>query len=78
MEKYRMRKAAWVWVTASAASLACGDAETTDTRGYTKAPLEQPGVMIKAEANSGMDSLGTPTLPRDTLIAPEPATTSKD
>jgi hypothetical protein len=73
-----MRKAAWVWVTACAASLACGDAETTDERGYTKAPLEKPGVLIKAEANSAMDALGTPTLPRDTLIAPEATTTAKD
>ena len=52
---------------------ACGDAKTTDTRGYTKAPLERAGVIIKPEGSSAMDSLGTPILPRDTLIPAEPA-----
>jgi len=58
--------------------LACGDANTGDDRGYTKAPLENPGVLIEAEGSSAMDSLGTPVVPRDTLIeaeaAPAPAT----
>jgi len=53
--------------------LACGDAKTTDTRGYTKAPLEQAGVLIKPEGSSAMDSLGAPTMPKDTLIPAEPA-----
>lgn len=51
----------------------CGDANTTDTRGYTKAPLERAGVFIKPEGSSAMDSLGTPILPKDTLIPAEPA-----
>jgi hypothetical protein len=48
---------------------ACGDATTNDNRGYTKAPLEKPNVLIRAEGNSAMDSLGTPILPKDTLIS---------
>jgi hypothetical protein len=56
---------------------ACGDANSNDNRGYTKAPLESPGVLIKAEGSSAMDSLGSPLLPRDTVIpagaAPAPA-----
>lgn len=52
---------------------ACGDANTNDARGYTKAPLEQPNVLIRAEGSSAMDSLGTPILPRDTLIKAEAA-----
>ena len=55
-------------------SVGCGDAETSDTRGYTKAPLERPGLLIRSEAPSVMDSLGSPVLPRDTLIPPPPAT----
>lgn len=42
---------------------ACGDAETTDTRGYTKAPLEQPGVRIRAEQPSQMSELRGPLQP---------------
>jgi hypothetical protein len=52
---------------------ACGDANTNDDRGYTKAPLENPNVLIKAEGSSAMDSLGSPILPRDTVISPPPA-----
>jgi len=55
---------------------ACGDANSTDTRGYTKAPLERAGVFITPEGSSAMDSLGTPILPRDTLIPAEPAATT--
>ena len=43
---------------------ACGDAETTDRRGYTKAPLEDPGVSITAEPTTENDGLGTPILPQ--------------
>jgi hypothetical protein len=46
----------------------CGDANTNDNRGYTKAPLESPDVLIRAEGSSAMDSLGAPNLPRDTMI----------
>lgn len=72
-----MHKAA-VALVAMFVVLGCGDAESTDTRGYTKAPLEEAGVVIKSEGTSAMDSLGTPVLPRDTLIPVEtvPATTT--
>jgi hypothetical protein len=74
-----MRKAASVAFFFIITMLGCGDGETTDNRGYTKAPLEQAGVLIKAEGKSAMDSLGTPIVPRDTLIAAEaaPAPTTK-
>ena len=58
---------------------ACGDPNTNDSRGYTKAPLEDPGVLIKGEGSSAMDSLGSPILPRDTVIPAEstPPTNTK-
>jgi hypothetical protein len=51
----------------------CGDPATNDRRGYTKAPLEKAEMMIQGEGTSAMDSLGTPILPRDTVIPPPPA-----
>lgn len=42
---------------------ACGDADTGDPRGYTKAPLEEPGVIIKPEKATEMDELGDPIRP---------------
>lgn len=51
----------------------CADANTSDNRGYTKAPLEDPGVVIKAEGSSTMDEMGAPVLPRDTVITAEQA-----
>jgi len=50
---------------------ACGDPSTSDSRGYTKAPLEHAGVLIRGEGSSAMDSLGSPVLPRDTVIPAE-------
>jgi hypothetical protein len=77
-----VRNPAWTNVIACAATIVlfgCGDADTNDNRGYTKAPLEEPGVLIKAESSSDMDALGTPVMPRDTLIPAEaaPTTTTK-
>ncbi|MBW3553457.1 MAG: cytochrome c [Gemmatimonadetes bacterium] len=43
---------------------ACGDPETEDRRGYTKAPLENPAVLVGAEEASEMASLGRPDRPR--------------
>jgi hypothetical protein len=59
------RSAALLTVFAFAA---CGDPNTSDARGYTKAPLERAGVIIKGEGSSAMDSLGSPILPRDTVF----------
>lgn len=55
--------------------LACGDPETNDRRGYTKAPLENPGLLVNGEDASPMVALGQPDLPRprtdfDRPIAP--------
>ena len=41
-------------------TVACGDPETNDDRGYTKAPLEHPTVVIKGEEPSEMSRLGDP------------------
>ncbi len=80
-----MRGVRWIRVMSGTLCVcllqACGDGLTTDDRGYTKAPLEQPGLRIRAEGSSAMDSLGSPVVARDTLIPPEvsPAsTTSRD
>jgi len=43
---------------------ACGDAETRDRRGYTKAPLEVPGAFIRPEPDTEMSRLGEPRRPR--------------
>ncbi|HEX6559438.1 MAG TPA: c-type cytochrome [Longimicrobiales bacterium] len=53
---------------------ACGDNDTTDHRGYTKAPLERPTVLVQAEDPSPMDALGTPAGP-DAPIIEAPDTT---
>ena len=42
------------------ALVACGDPDTNDTRGYTKAPLENPGWTVSAEEPSAMAELGDP------------------
>jgi mono/diheme cytochrome c family protein len=43
---------------------ACGDPDTPDRRGYTKAPLEQPGVLVRGETPSPMRALGQPNRTR--------------
>lgn len=39
---------------------ACGDPETGDHRGYTKAPLEHPSVVIRGEEPGDMSRYGEP------------------
>jgi mono/diheme cytochrome c family protein len=39
---------------------ACGDPDTTDDRGYTKAPLENPSVLISGEPTGEMARYGNP------------------
>jgi hypothetical protein len=39
---------------------ACGDPDTNDRRGYTKAPLENPGWTVDGEAATDMAELGDP------------------
>jgi mono/diheme cytochrome c family protein len=50
---------------------ACGDPDTNDHRGYTKAPLESPTVLVKGEPHSEMDRLGNPLMPDAPLIEAE-------
>jgi hypothetical protein len=45
------------------ATAGCGDPQTDDARGYTKAPLERPGTFIRGEEPSEMAELGTPIRP---------------
>lgn len=49
-----------VGLMAAGLLVACGDAETTDNRGYTKAPLEEPGLRINAEQTTQMSELRGP------------------
>ena len=62
---------------AAAGLAACGDPDTNDQRGYTKAPLENATVLVQGEPESVMDNLGNPNLPIAPLIEaeaePEPA-----
>lgn len=50
---------------------ACGDNDTNDNRGYTKAPLEEPTVLVRAEDASAMDRLGDPAYPEAPVIEAE-------
>ena len=71
MDRRMGRFCAAAGVAAALVFAGCGDPNTSDTRGYTKAPLEDAGVLIKGESSSAMDSLGTPNLPRDTVFPAE-------
>jgi len=58
-------------VTAVAAAVlvfGCGDPETSDDRGYTKAPLENPSVLIEGEEPDAMREHGVPNLPRPVVL----------
>ncbi len=48
---------------ALAMAAACGDPETNDDRGYTKAPLEHPTVLIDGEEPTQMAALREPLTP---------------
>ena len=58
-----MRRMVWV-VGLAVVALACGDPATEDARGYTKAPLEEPGLLVAGEDPTPMDALGRPNRPR--------------
>ncbi len=66
-----MRKTVMV---AALVMVACGDPDTRDERGYTKAPLERPTVLVQGEPHSDMDALANPALPEAPLIEAEPDT----
>lgn len=71
-----MKTIAWraafrgVLALAALGLIACGDPETTDNRGYTKAPLEEPGLPVRGEPESVMDELGDPTYPVVKVLEP--------
>jgi mono/diheme cytochrome c family protein len=72
----RLRVAA-VMISLAVAGLAaaCGDPGTSDGRGYTKAPLERPGIFVRGERASPMRELGSPTYARaDEIDMPDLAT----
>lgn len=53
---------------------ACGDPGTTDDRGYTKAPLENPTVVIRGEEPGVMSRYGTPRrVEASPIVLPETA-----
>lgn len=56
------------------AAAACGDPETNDDRGYTKAPLEHPTLLIRGEQPTDMALLREPLTPVITEV-PMPDTT---
>lgn len=64
-------------ILAAVALAACGDPETNDDRGYTKAPLENATVLVQGEPESAMDKLGDPLLPAAPMIEAEKEDTSK-
>jgi hypothetical protein len=48
----------------------CGDAPTSDTRGYTKAPLEVLGVFIQSETRSEVREFARFNRPDGQPVAP--------
>lgn len=71
-------KSRMVIVALALAALACGDPATEDDRGYTKAPLETPGLLVRGEDVSGMRSLSRTNLPRPDLPREETAAEEPD
>ena len=59
----RKRGAASALLIAVVGLAACGDAETNDRRGYTKAPLEDPSVVITPEPGATFEGMDGPVLP---------------
>lgn len=54
----------------------CGDPATADHRGYTKAPLENPGLIIESADEHGLREFGRPNLPVAREIEPPAAATA--
>lgn len=65
----RLRAAAlMISLLAAGFTAACGDPDTSDGRGYTKAPLERPGLLVRGERGSAMRDLGTPNYTRADVL----------
>lgn len=56
-----------VLLAVAVAAAGCGDPETNDRRGYTKAPLENPGLIVRGEAPGAMAALSQTNRPRPRL-----------
>lgn len=69
----RHRRGALAALTLGVLLWACGDAPSADPRGYTKSPLEQPGLTVEPEATTEMAELGAPTLPVAPTTPPDSA-----
>ncbi len=62
-------RSTFLLLLASALTLtACGGGGTNDDRGYTKAPLENPGLFVGQEPGSEMQGIGQPNRPRAEII----------
>ena len=48
----------------------CGDPATDDDRGYTKAPLENPGLFIESTEEHRLWEYGRPELPQAVEVTP--------
>jgi hypothetical protein len=69
-----VRKAQWLGLLAILMISACGDPPTEDHRGYTKAPLERPGLIIRSGEVHPLEEYGRPILPvASEVAAPAPA-----
>jgi len=67
----RTTKAGVTMISAAALVLAaCGDVPTEDRRGYTKAPLEDPGLTITSEGKTEVSEFAQPQLPQVVEIPP--------
>ena len=76
-----MNRYGWFVLGACASLLTvagCGDAPTTDDRGFTKAPLEHIGVFIQAESRSDVRAFARLNLPDGQRIATEAADSTTD
>jgi mono/diheme cytochrome c family protein len=61
-------------VIAAASFAACGDPGPRDGRGYTKAPLERPGYIVRGEQRAAVAAFGQPNVTRaDPIDLPEEA-----
>lgn len=55
-----MRVTKWALVLVGVFAVGCGDAETTDERPLSKAPLEDMDLLIEPEVETEMAELGDP------------------
>lgn len=66
-----MKSRALIAALAIGAVVACGDPDTDDRRGYTKAPLEDPGLLVDGENATPMAAMSRPNLVRAEEIEEE-------